>query len=159
MVYLVNRMSFVVRMGNVYLCQDAVIIATIVQMALMSTTVKVNWESNCINCTKLFDIITELWILAEILSYYMVAHGPMYYCLLDFEPPSLSQNITIPPRRPFEFTCSAPERSRPVVIIPSMQNLNVEDDPRFQIARPLPNTIRVRAVHGLTEADNGITFM
>ncbi|KAM7543200.1 hypothetical protein Aperf_G00000009526 [Anoplocephala perfoliata] len=79
--------------------------------------------------------------------------------IAQYVPPSAAQNITVPPRRPFEFTCSAPEGSRPMVIIPSMQNLNVENDSRFMVTRPLPNTLRVRAIYGLTESDNGVVFM
>ncbi|KAH9281039.1 Low-density lipoprotein receptor [Echinococcus granulosus] len=77
----------------------------------------------------------------------------------EFESPSSSQNITVLPRRPFEFTCSALEGSRPLVIIPATPNLIAEEDPRFVVTRSPPNTIRVRAVYGLQEVDKGITFM
>ncbi|KAL5960789.1 Very low-density lipoprotein receptor [Taenia solium] len=73
--------------------------------------------------------------------------------------PSSSQNITVFPRRPFEFACSAPEGSRPLVTIPATPNLIVENDPRFIVTRDPSNTIRVRAVYGLPEADNGITCL
>ncbi|VDM32229.1 unnamed protein product [Hydatigera taeniaeformis] len=70
-----------------------------------------------------------------------------------------SRNITVSPRQPFEFTCSAPQGSRPLVTIATMQNLTLENDSRFMITQASSNKIQVKAVYGLAEADNGITFI
>ncbi len=67
--------------------------------------------------------------------------------------------ITIPPRRPFEFTCTAPEGSTPSITIPAEPSTNVEVDQRFSVTRTRPNAVTVRARYGLAEANNGMVFL
>lgn len=68
-----------------------------------------------------------------------------------------TESISVRPRQPFSFACTAAEGSRPEVYL-SRDQKPVSADPRFKVDRPNYNTVEVSAPYGLLEIHDGIVF-
>ncbi|VDN96155.1 unnamed protein product [Rodentolepis nana] len=66
-------------------------------------------------------------------------------------------SISVRPRQPFSFTCTAADASRPEVYL-SRNQTPISTDPRFKIDRPSYNRVEVSAPYGLLEIHDGMIF-